>query len=245
VEGTGDASVRPRRIGTVGSWYTAAVAARRRRRFHQKLDPALRAAMTLFAFIIVPWRTSVAMEFSRHDTDSPVFNGVAARGVIEPGDTAKLQRYLAQLLRKRNTGIYFSSPGGDLAEGIKLGRLLQAERVKTIVDGYEMCASACALAFLGGVDRSGNRWMSSTTTSRLGFHAFRNGDGSTTANTDETQAIVAAMLKYGRDVHAPMEIFIRTFGTPASSIYWFSNAELLGLGIRVWDNDRKCFLPCK
>jgi hypothetical protein len=185
------------------------------------------------------------MEFSRHDTDSPVFNGVVARGVIEPGDAAKLQRYLAQLPRKLNTGIYFSSPGGDLAEGIKLGRLLQAERVKTIVDGNAMCASACALAFLGGVDRSGKRWMSSSTTSRLGFHAFRNGDGTTMANTDETQAIVAAILNYGRDVHAPMDVFIRTFGTPAGNMYWFSNAELLHLGIRVWDVDRNCFLPCK
>jgi hypothetical protein len=213
--------------------------------FHPHTGRSSSLLVTLFAFIFVPWRTSVAMEFSRHDTDSPVFNGVAARGVIEPGDAAKLQRYLAQLPRKRNRGIYFSSPGGDLAEGIKLGRLLQAGRVKTIVDSYEMCASACALAFLGGVDPNGNRWMSSTTTSRLGFHAFRNGDGSTLANTDETQAIVAAMLQYGQDVHAPMDIFIRTFGTPASSIYWFTNAELLSLGIKVWDNDRKRFLSRK
>jgi hypothetical protein len=29
----------------VGSWYTAPVAARRRRRFHQKLDPTLRSAI--------------------------------------------------------------------------------------------------------------------------------------------------------------------------------------------------------
>lgn len=90
-----------------------------------------------------------------------------------------------------------------------------------------------------------NEMMSSTTTSLLGFHAFRNGDGIMVANTDATQAIVAAILKYGWDVHAPMDIFIRTFERPASSVYWFSTAELLGLGIRAWDVEGKCFLPCK
>jgi hypothetical protein len=183
------------------------------------------------------------MQFSRHSTDKVDFNGVAATGPIEPGDTEKLERYLERLPHKANTGVYFSSLGGSLAEGISLGRLLHTRRIKTIVEGNAMCASACALAFLGGVDPNGRKWMSSTTTSRLGFHAFRNGDGSLVANTDDTQAIVAAILRYGLDVQAPMDIFVRNFETPASSVYWFSPGELLGLGIRVWDMDRKCFLP--
>jgi hypothetical protein len=62
--------------------------------------------------------------------------------------------------------VYLNSPGGTLYEGMRLGRMFKDERIKTVVEGGEMCASACAIAFLGGRDRQGVKWMSSTTTSR-------------------------------------------------------------------------------
>ncbi len=186
-----------------------------------------------------------ALEYSRHPhADSNKLNAVLATGEILPGDADRLTAYINALPEKPNTAIYFASPGGDLYEGMQLGRLFRNVRIKTVVEGGEMCASACALAFLGGRAPTGERWMSSTTTSQLGFHAFRNGDGSLTAPTDETLNVASDVLAYGRDVRAPIDILIANFGTPSSSMYWFRTNELLSLGIKVWDMTNKCFLPC-
>lgn len=185
-----------------------------------------------------------ALDFRRHpDADSNKLNAILATGEVRAGDADRLLNYLRTLPKKQNTAIYLSSPGGNLYEGMRLGRLFRRERIKTVIEGGEMCASACALAFLGGRDRQGRRWMSSTTTSQLGFHAFRNGNGSM-AGTDDTQLIVSHVLQYGRDVAAPIDILIANFGTPSSEMYWFRRNELLYLGIKIWDMTNKCFLPC-
>lgn len=189
--------------------------------------------------------TSVwALDFSRHSIDSNNLNAILVSGKVIVGDAERLLDYVRSLPPKRNIAVYLSSPGGNLYEGMRLGRMFKAERIKTVVEGDEMCASACAIAFLGGRDRQGNKWMSSTTTSRLGFHAFRNGDESKTSETDDTQRIVSDILQYGREVDAPMEILIKTFATPSSSMYWFGRDELLQLGVKVWSIEQRCFVPC-
>jgi len=187
--------------------------------------------------------TSVnALDFVLHDNNSRTLTAVMATGKIRQGDVKRLHHFVSRQAKKRQTAIYLKSSGGSLVEGIRLGEYFRANRIKTIVEGNEICASACALAFLGGTDSNGNRWMSSTTTSRLGFHAFRNADGSNYDDTDYVQQTVSLVLEYGLVVDAPMEIFVRNFQTPSHSIYWFTTAELLGLGIKVWDMTNKCFI---
>lgn len=46
--------------------------------------------------------------------------------------------------------IYLSSGGGYLIDGFKLGELLRHHQVQTIITGGQICASSCAIAFLGG-----------------------------------------------------------------------------------------------
>ncbi|MFZ5781057.1 MAG: hypothetical protein ACOY4R_12740 [Pseudomonadota bacterium] len=65
----------------------------------------------------------------------------------------------------RNSGIrtvVLSGPGGRAAVGFELYRLFRQRRLATRVDGS--CASACTIAFLGGVQRSVSPG------GRLGFH---------------------------------------------------------------------------
>ena len=143
---------------------------------------------------------------------------------------------------KKHTAVYLDSPGGSLAGGMRLGKYFKKNKIKTVIQGYKMCASACALAFLGGTDYKGNKWMSSTTKSLLGFHAFSNADGTKYSKSDDTQQVVAEILKYGKYVNAPIEIIIKTFSTPSSSMYWFGIQEELQFGIKVWDIDNKRFI---
>ena len=197
-------------------------------------------ATTFAGFLLSP--LVGALDFELHENNSERLNAVLASGTIRWDDVERLERFLAALPSKRNTAIYFNSPGGSLGGGIRLGQYFRKNKIKTVVEGHETCASACALAFLGGTDRSGNRWMASTTTSRLGFHAFRNADGSRYEDVENLQQIVASILQYGQLVDAPMEIFVRNFQTPSDQMYWFSTRELLDLGIKVWDMENDCFV---
>lgn len=187
-------------------------------------------------------QTATAMQFLRHPNESAGLTAVLARGDIEVDDAERLRQYLAERAVKHSTAVYLDSPGGSLRGGIALGRHLRAARIKAIVEGGKICASACALALLGGADATGKRWMSTTTTSRLGHHAFGLADGSKFAETDSMQAVVAQVLAYARDVGAPTELLIQLFATPSSSMYWLSSCEALALGIRVWDMEGRSFM---
>ena len=185
---------------------------------------------------------SSALNFSKHDNDSKTLNAIMATGEIKYGDTNKLDKYLSKLPHKKHTAIYFDSPGGSLSEGIQLGRYFKENKIKTVVQGYKICASACALAFLGGTDYKGNKWMSTTTISLLGFHAFQSVNGKNVLDTDQTQQVVSEILKYAKYVNAPMDIIIKNFSTPSKNMYWLSTQEALSLGIKVWDIKNKNFL---
>lgn len=185
-----------------------------------------------------------ALDFGiRYENDSPNLNAITATGDVEPGDADKLEVYLSGLEQRNHTAIYFSSRGGSLYEGMRIGLVLKQWGVKSVVEHDAMCASACALAFLGGRDRQGNKWMSSTTRSRLGFHAFAI-PGKTEDNTNQTQRTVSDILDYATQVGAPQEIMVRTFRAASDSMDWFSIDDMLSLGIRVYDPDHQCFLPC-
>lgn len=193
--------------------------------------------------ILVSLTSSLSsLEFYTHENNSKTLNAIMAIGEIKHNDAEKLDRYLSKLPYKKNTAIYFDSPGGNLYDGMRLGEYFKKHRIKTVIQGYKICASACALAFLGGTDRNGNKWMSSTTTSKLGFHAFSNADGTKYANSDNTQKAVADILTYGEYVGASMKIFIKQFSTPSNDIYWFSTQEELNFGIKVWDIENERFI---
>ncbi|RVD55062.1 MAG: hypothetical protein EOS30_11065 [Mesorhizobium sp.] len=51
------------------------------------------------------------------------------------------------------TAVTFSSPGGNIQKAIELGRLIRRLGINTIQFRAVECASACSLAFLGGVIR--------------------------------------------------------------------------------------------
>jgi hypothetical protein len=82
-------------------------------------------------------------------------------GPIEAGDFSKVETYLLQ----QKTGgpeieaAYLNSPGGNLAEAMRLGSLLRELLVATIIETNNTtrkveCSGACVLVFAGGIQRS-------------------------------------------------------------------------------------------
>lgn len=49
--------------------------------------------------------------------------------------------------------IVFNSPGGNVGSALRLGRMIRAAGLDTLQLRQLQCASACSLAFLGGVHR--------------------------------------------------------------------------------------------
>lgn len=189
------------------------------------------------SLLTVCWGGSVwALEFSRHPNSDqmPAVTAILAVGEIADGDVKRLSRYLSTIDARPTTAIYLASPGGSLYEGMRLGLYFKQHRIKTIVEGNQVCASACALAFLGGRDNDGNPWRSSSSNSQLGFHAFSSGH-SPVQDEGGTQMVVSHVLQYGREVDAPIDLLIMNFATPANSMYWLDQREICTLGIKLWD----------
>ena len=70
-------------------------------------------------------------------------------GYFEPGAAAAF----AQRLTPDVQTVILRVEGGYLIEGIEIGRMIRARGLRTVVPRGAQCLSACAEAFLGGVQR--------------------------------------------------------------------------------------------
>jgi len=139
-------------------------------------------------------------------------------GDLEPGDGDQFRSKTSFLSKAM---IAFRSDGGSVVAGIQIGESIRLKGFTTTVTGTARCASACALAWLGGV----RRFMSPE--ARIGFHAAYNMEGQ---ETGVGNALIGAYLnKIGLPYTAV------TYITKASpdSMTWLSAADAEKSGIEV------------
>src|SRR3984893_8588197 len=127
---------------------------------------------------------------------------VMAFGEIVHGDSDRFMKFIEKnnmIATDASDTIRLSSPGGNLFEGMALGEAIRRARFNAVVSRGTTCASACALAFLGGTAR----YATGTGPGRtlefggwLGFHGFRfNNDKFVLLNESvETSRIVTALI---------------------------------------------------
>jgi hypothetical protein len=136
---------------------------------------------------------------------------IYATGIIEAGDAAKLSR----LARGNDLASGFddyvvrlNSPGGLTLEGMAIGEVIRVARLETLVARGDICASACALAFLGGTRRyaTGNgvgRRLEFGAT--LGFHGFRAATDSVQVENETlvvSRVLTALILEYAMQMRS-------------------------------------------
>ncbi len=169
-----------------------------------------------------------------------VTNTLRFTGLIEVPDADKLRAELAKIRAKTQPGdgpmatIEFSSKGGDLLEGIKIGYLLREFDVATLVREGDLCLSACALAFLGGTQ---SRQPPAAIPSRriaiggkVGFHNFTINVGHVQAETrNDAAAGISRSFDLARAGAARMMRFVTDMGVEPAFI-----AELVGLAPEAW-----------
>jgi ATP-dependent protease ClpP protease subunit len=95
---------------------------------------------------------------------------IALQGSINRGSTLAFDEAIARAGRGgcADPWLLLESPGGLLSQGIELGKAVRIAKLRTIAR-YD-CASACALIFLGGIERVlvGSR-------ARIGLHQASSG----------------------------------------------------------------------
>jgi hypothetical protein len=147
---------------------------------------------------------------------------VLIAGPIVPGDAKQFEDATEGV---NKAIVIFSSPGGILVEGLSIGANIREKGYITAVAENTLCASACALAWLGG-DR---RAMANS--SKIGFHAAYVKTGQYKRESGVDNAIVGAYLnQLGLSLDA-----IRYITTPGpDEIQWLSIRDAIRYGISVY-----------
>lgn len=101
------------------------------------------------------------IETENPSCSSGTINKVYLSGVIGPDSSFAMQRILKKMLPCKDasgeiivpTLVSLKSGGGILDHGYQLGLTLRSMKAATIVESDNICASSCAVAFLGGKSR--------------------------------------------------------------------------------------------
>lgn len=161
---------------------------------------------------------------------------VAAQGEITT-DTPKLFRKFVEDFGSIYH-ISLHSPGGNLVAGIQLGQLIRETGATTQIGqtvsmgagfgNYKttapgVCASACAFAFMGGLERHAND-------GELGVHQFYSSD-ETAVNSEITQALVGYSLIHTLRMGIDAGVIVAASRTSPDDIHWFDRNELIAFGL--------------
>jgi hypothetical protein len=164
-------------------------------------------------------------------------------GRIEAGDLKRIQDLVpkAKSLNPQNQ-VYVSwhSPGGDLGEGMEIGRYLREQGIGTIVPPSGTCASACVMAFWGGFDSEKRKVRRiAMPGARLAVHRAvlrdpsfaRKVKADPNAVVEALQRHLAVTMDYLQAMEVSLEVQKRQFGTSNQEAYILKEPELEGSGV--------------
>lgn len=166
---------------------------------------------------------------------------ILARGTITPETPAVLEAFLRRIKiapsqANRDRFVVFDSPGGSLGAGMQIGRIIRRHQLSTMMmtgyDGHTIgsqrrevnvgdasCASACSLAFLGGINR-----ISANFNGRIGVHQFA-AAGDRQIGDGVTQITMTILARYVDDMGVDRTFIDIASLTPPSSIFWLSSEQ--------------------
>ncbi len=179
-------------------------------------------------------RTAIALVLLLMETATPVVAadittvplsgglwGISIIGELENGDDQKFRNTTYNI---QKAIVFLKSPGGNLPAGLSIGTQINQKRFSTAVISDGICASACALAWLGG------EYRSISPIAKVGFHAAYTESGSNSAVTSSGNALVGAYLdRLGINDSA---IFLLTAASP-SDMHWLTESDAKALKISV------------
>jgi hypothetical protein len=165
--------------------------------------------------------SSPAAEFSRSASRDGSPDTILVVGQLSMGDE---KQFINAALNSKNAIVIFQSPGGNLLAGIEIGKAIRLKGFSTFVPDGVRCASACALAWLGG--RS--RYMSET--ANVGFHAVYVKAEGQAAVSSAGNALVGAYLS---QLGLPTSAIVYITDAPPDGMQWLNFVDARRYGIDV------------
>ncbi|NIJ32798.1 hypothetical protein [Sphingomonas oligoaromativorans] len=139
--------------------------------------------------------------------------------VLEDGE-----KFATMVRPLRGAVIILNSHGGSLLAGLRIGEIARNRNFSTVVLDNGLCASACAIAWLGG----GRRYLAPT--ARLGFHAAYSSEGDAPAVSGAGNALVGAYLDR---LGLPDDAIVALTQAAPSDMLWLDVPTANQLGIRT------------
>jgi hypothetical protein len=146
---------------------------------------------------------------------------VMVEGDLELTDIEIFRSKVAPLSRAT---VAFRSDGGSLLAGIRIGMLIRVKNFTTIVPDAAQCASACAVAWLGGA----RRFLGAG--SKVGFHAAYVQRAGGTAESGPGNAVLGAYLD---QIGLPEDAIVYITQAAPNSMKWLNMDEAAQHGIEV------------
>lgn len=163
---------------------------------------------------------------------------IQAEGDIMPGSSYALEKFIKAGNIPQDILIRFDSLGGSLYDGMMMGYVIRNAGLRTTVgrsvktgEGSKRsheagrCASACAYAFLGGVERT------ITGENQIGVHQFYSdvsgkGTGDVSAVETETQDTITGLAHFATEMGVSRDIVFAAAATRPYEIYWLERDAL-------------------
>jgi hypothetical protein len=160
--------------------------------------------------------TIVAAPAGPHDTGA-----IVVSGTLQPGDDEVFSKRLMQFPKGV---VVFQGDGGDLQAAIKIGTAIRLKNYATLVPTESSCASACAVAWLGGAPRLMQDG------SQIGFHAAYAVKGGQATEAGAPNALLGSYL--GK-IGLPDRAVVYITEAPPERMKWLSSADAEKMGIDV------------
>jgi len=151
--------------------------------------------------------------------DNQVF--IVVRGEFADGDADKFNMTVQKYAKG---GVLFESAGGNLVTGVRIGEIIRLKGFSTGVASGAVCASSCALAWLGGSER----FLPSS--ARLGFHAAYRIEGANAQETGMGNALIGAYLTR---IGLPLEAVLYITQASPSEMTWLTPEAAKKVGITM------------
>ncbi len=181
------------------------------------------AAVVLAHLCISTECSAASFELVTIGEDKPVF--VLVKGDLLPGDN---KTFIAQTMHLDRALIVFQSRGGSILAGIEIGKAIRLKEFNSYVPAEMLCASACAVAWLGGA----KRLMSKS--AKIGFHAAYLVDGEKKTESGMANALIGGYLN---SLGLPQSAIAFVTAASPESIQWLTSndAERVGIPVTLFD----------
>ncbi|MBY5739882.1 hypothetical protein [Rhizobium leguminosarum] len=183
----------------------------------------------LLAFVALAAEAHAAISYQRLD-GAPGERALAIKGVFESSDDP--MTLVDEYTQYQPNYVTFDSPGGNVVAAIRFGRALRLLNARTFQIRAAECASACAFAFVGGVERFAEPGS-------IGVHRVSLSDDAGMDNklvVSSVQSLTGEIIGYLTDMGVSPNLLQLSLSIDSDDIRYLTSAEMRDWNIITPEN---------